>query len=749
VTLGFSTYLGGSGADAAYGIAVDADGAVYVTGSTNSPDFPILDPSPADFAGILGDAFVAKFIQSQKGPLLLAYSAFIGGDQPNPNMATNPTAGTGIAIDPSGAIQLAGFTFSTNFGLLNAYQNTYIDVVTDAMTDSDGFAVKLPQPGTVVKIPVNITVTSPAVASSLAIGQPIELIATFSGASGPPVTGTVWFVGAGALCSAPISNGQASCTTRTDIGLPGAGNTITAGYAGDSVYTLGAVTPLRFPAATTTTLSVSPNPPPVGPVTLTATVSITQPGGVFRNTDTVEFTQDGFTICLLAPPPDRNSVTQFSVSCSATLGVRASTFAAFYSGNTETTPSSSGLYVVASRGGPIPPFEIHVSPAVAFYGQPVTISATSAPAPGSVPPTGTVTFSDLIGSAIGLQAAAPLTAGAASITVPSNGIPALRAGAQTITVNYTGDSNYGPVSGAATLVVVKADTAIALTAQGGTITAAVSAVPPGAGNPTGSIQFFNGSAPIGGASLVTSGAQSVAVLDNGPTAGNIAASYSGDFNFNGSTSAALPLPNPEPSSFATLTLAPNMSPARVGTPVTLAISVKGNAPVTPTGTVQVFDSTTLLGAAAVSGGQATLAVTFQTLGTHRLVAMYSGDSVYPPQSLPVSLSVLGSPVSVTLASNVANTTAGQPVTLAALVSGAAGLAPPSGTVQFLNGAAVIATGLLVNGAASVTVSTLAPGTHHISAFYGGDAVFGPALSAPLVQMVGSASTFEQSGMRGR
>ena len=127
VTLGFSTYLGGAALDVANGIAVDAAGAVYVTGSTTSANFPILDPSPPSFSGMLGDAFVTKFIPSKKGPLTLAYSTFIGGNEVNQNIATFATAGTGIAIDPSGAIQLAGDTYSLNFPLLNAFQNTYID----------------------------------------------------------------------------------------------------------------------------------------------------------------------------------------------------------------------------------------------------------------------------------------------------------------------------------------------------------------------------------------------------------------------------------------------------------------------------------------------------------------------------------------------------------------------------------------------------------------------------------------------
>jgi len=760
VTLGFSTYLGGAALDLANGIAVDAAGAVYVTGLTTSANFPVLDPSPPSFSEMLGDAFVTKFIPSKKGPLTLAYSTFIGGNEANPNIATYPTAGTGIAIDPSGAIQLAGYTYSLNFPLLNAYQNTYIDVETDAMTDSDGFAVKIPQPGAVVKTPVDVTVTSPTIASlapgqAPARGQPLTLTATFTGASSPPVTGRVWFVGGtngAVLCSAPVSNGGASCTTPAYtppyIVFDGGGNTITAGYPGDSVYTLGTVTPLTFlngPAATTTNLSISPNPPVVGPVTLTATVTITQPGGAFQNNDTVKFTQNGFTVCLLSPPPEAIQVTQFTVSCPLTLGSAAVTLSALYSGNTETASSSAGFGYLVPFSSPVPSFDIHVSAAATIYGQPVTISATSVPVPGSALPTGSVTFYDATGSVIGQLASVPLTAGAASITVPANGISALRAGTHSITVNGT-----GPAYGGATIVVAKADTMTTLAAQGSTVTAAVSAVSPGAGVPSGGVQFFNGSAEVAAGNLVTSGTQSVVVLPATAIGGNITAIYSGDSNFNGSTSAVLSLPKSQPPVFVTLTLASSPNPAPVGLPVTLTVSVKGNAPAPAAGMVQVFDSATLLGAAGVSGGQATLAATFQSTGTHRLAAQYSGDSVYPPESLAAGLYVVGNSISIAIASSSANTIAGQPVTFTAQLDGAVGLAPPSGTVQFLDGATVIATGLVANGAASVTVSSLAPGTHRISAFYGGDAVWASAVSAALIQSVGGGTfTFQQPSVRGR
>ena len=61
--LAYSTYLGGSGFDLGGGIAVDATGQVYVTGSTESPDFPTLHASQPAYGGIR-DAFVTKLSSS-------------------------------------------------------------------------------------------------------------------------------------------------------------------------------------------------------------------------------------------------------------------------------------------------------------------------------------------------------------------------------------------------------------------------------------------------------------------------------------------------------------------------------------------------------------------------------------------------------------------------------------------------------------------------------------------------------------
>ena len=79
----YSTYLGGSGSDFGLGdVAVDEDGSVYVTGTTNSPNFPTTpDAFQPAFAGAANDAFVTKL--SRRGTALL-YSTYLGGQRLRP-----------------------------------------------------------------------------------------------------------------------------------------------------------------------------------------------------------------------------------------------------------------------------------------------------------------------------------------------------------------------------------------------------------------------------------------------------------------------------------------------------------------------------------------------------------------------------------------------------------------------------------------------------------------------------------------
>ncbi len=120
--LGYSTYLGGTGMDVAQAIAVDSSGNAFVTGSTQSSDFPTLNPLQIGNDGCTlvsgslscsADVFVSKVNASGTG---LVYSTYLGG--------AGGDFARGIAVDGSGNAYIAGYTGSTNFPTQNALQST-------------------------------------------------------------------------------------------------------------------------------------------------------------------------------------------------------------------------------------------------------------------------------------------------------------------------------------------------------------------------------------------------------------------------------------------------------------------------------------------------------------------------------------------------------------------------------------------------------------------------------------------------
>jgi uncharacterized protein (TIGR03437 family) len=108
--LNYSTFLGGkgnaAGRDQGLAIAVDSSGSAYVTGGTQSPDFPVKGAVQPAAGGGLQSVFVTKLNASGTA---LVYSTYLGGS------GTNYDEGRGIAVDSSGNAYVTGRTFSKNF----------------------------------------------------------------------------------------------------------------------------------------------------------------------------------------------------------------------------------------------------------------------------------------------------------------------------------------------------------------------------------------------------------------------------------------------------------------------------------------------------------------------------------------------------------------------------------------------------------------------------------------------------------
>lgn len=120
--LSYSTYLGGNGTDQAFGIAVDAQGSAYITGTTNSSSFPT---TPGAFKDeVLEGAFVTKL--DPTGSTLI-YSTFLSGREPGTVSSGTPFAvTTAIAVDSSGNAHVTGLTTASDFPVVNPLKTSGI-----------------------------------------------------------------------------------------------------------------------------------------------------------------------------------------------------------------------------------------------------------------------------------------------------------------------------------------------------------------------------------------------------------------------------------------------------------------------------------------------------------------------------------------------------------------------------------------------------------------------------------------------
>lgn len=129
-TILYSTYLGGADYDMGESIALDSKGCAYVTGTTDSPDFPTVNPLLAAYCGGFSDAFAVKI--SPSGSSLL-YSTYIGGD--------GLDKAEGIAVDNCGCAFICGGTGSSDFPVKNPLQRRFAGG--ENFESCDAFVVKL------------------------------------------------------------------------------------------------------------------------------------------------------------------------------------------------------------------------------------------------------------------------------------------------------------------------------------------------------------------------------------------------------------------------------------------------------------------------------------------------------------------------------------------------------------------------------------------------------------------------------
>ena len=405
-TLVYSTYLGGSAVEYGFGIAVDSLGSAYVTGLTQSSDFPTASPYQSALFGVAGSnegVFVSKLNPAGSA---LVYSTYLGGGYYVTNQYDQ---GYGIAVDSNGAAYVTGLTGSGNFPTVGSLQ---------------------PNNGPFV------TMFNPA-GSAL-------VFSTLLGGTGGGGAGTGIAVDASGNVYATGYTGANFPTT------PGAAQTVFAGGGTDAF-----VVKLTALAASTTVLISSSNPSVAGQqVTFTATVS---PSAANANTPTGTLVfKDGGT------PVWSASLTNGKATfLTSGLSVGNHTIRASYGGDSNFAPSvSASLTQTVNQAATTTTLMSSLNPS--SVGQSVTFTGTVAVvAPGSGGPTGSVTFKD--GTGIGGTATLG-TGGVNSAGVATFSTSALGVGMHTITASYSGDANFAAsVSAAFTQTVGLAPVSILVT----------------------------------------------------------------------------------------------------------------------------------------------------------------------------------------------------------------------------------------------------------------------------------------------
>ena len=214
----------------------------------------------------------------------------------------------------------------------------------------------------------------------------------------------------------------------------------------------------------------------------------------------------------------------------------------------------------------------------------------------------------------------------------------------------------------------------------------------------------------------------------------ITAVYAGDGNFNGSTSPGLTEVTNAASTTTALTS--SLNPSNYGDSVTLKATVTPKFGGTVTGTVTFSHLGTALGTGTLSGNVATLATTHLPVGLDHVTATYGGSTDFlTSTSSALAQTVNKAETVTTVVSSLNPSTHGHSVTFTAHVHADSG-PTPTGSVTFKDGSTTLGSGTVdSSGNATFSTSTLAVGTHSITAAYGGSTTDATSTSTALSQKV--------------
>ena len=189
-----------------------------------------------------------------------------------------------------------------------------------------------------------------------------------------------------------------------------------------------------------------------------------------------------------------------------------------------------------------------------------------------------------------------------------------------------------------------------------------------------------------------------------------------------------------------MSLVPSLNNLMYGESVTLTTTVAAsvsNGMGAPTGSVTVMNGSTFLGSGNLANGEYSVSTSTLPVGANSLSAVYTSNNGYQKHTVKLTQTVQKAGTTTVLTPSTTSSTLNQSVTFMATVSPNTS-GQPTGTVTFSDGTTPLSSPALSGGVATLAISTLAIGTHTITAAYSGDGNFNVSTSSVVNLVVAAA-----------
>ena len=390
----YSTFLGGSGGDDAYGLALDSSGNLYLTGTTMSSDFPVSHSAlqSANHSTAGPDGCGSAFLTELNAGGNMVYSTYLGG--------SGEDCGYQVAAQSNGAVYLAGSTSSSDFPVTTgAFDTRYNSAFNTAFVAQFNF-------GTTPVPAASVTALTTS-ASSQFWGDAVSFTAAVAPVSGTGIpTGNVVF----SVDEVPVATVLLDSTSKaiySTSGLAEGEHYILASYAGDATYASSG-------NGLTETIAPSQVPAPV----------FSPAAGTYGSAQSVTLT-DALTGAVIYYTTDGSIPTVTSAKYTAPITVSSTETleAVAQAANYPVSPVATAAYTITFAGSPISLSPSSVTAGGAGFT--LTVNGTNFVSGATVDWGGTaltttyVTPSQLTAS---VPASLIATAGAVSVTVTTSGV---------------------------------------------------------------------------------------------------------------------------------------------------------------------------------------------------------------------------------------------------------------------------------------------------------------------------------------